>query len=393
MVSLLIIESFVRIYFAVKVGPSVLLYGSSYTGEIEDLNRPEPKPSEMQEWRGIQHIRMHEETEESAWHTDDYTDGYMRYRPNQIRVDYDPVTKEKFEVAINSHGFRGADYREEKPPGVIRVVTLGSSSTFGYFDRDHETYPVLLEAILNQRCEATYEVINLGIPHSRAKHIFAILTHEGLTLDPDVVTFYEGVNDALASASPQKLKQWQARLEPLRSRLVLVAFLDKILDLRGVTFDQATFEMRTQNMIKRFLGFMQGIKYWTDKSNVHLIIAGQQAKSTRIASQYIRGTTYREEVQLIEKRALEEPVLSKLEISFLAHARLNEQLREWTRKNGVDYVDTIAALDSRRDVLMSWVHLNAEGNRLIAEALAPSILENSCEGASEKRATGALPPS
>ena len=382
-VSLLIIESVVRIYFAIKVGPSVLLYGSSYSREIRDFDAPEAEPSRTQEWRGTRHFRIHEETEKSAWHTDAYTDGYMKYRPNQTRVDFDPITQEKFDVSINSHGFRGEDYREEKPPGVIRVLTLGSSSTFGYFDRDDETYPVLLEALLNQRCDAEYEVINLGIPHSRAKHILAILTHEGLKLDPDVVTFYEGVNDSLASASPRDLERWQTRIEPLRSRLILVAFLDKILDLRGMTFDQETFDTRTENMIERFLKFMGGIKYWAHEKGIHFIIAGQQAKSTRIASEFIRGTSYQDEVAIIQQRALEEPVLSKLEVSFLAHARLNDRLREWSRENDVTYVDTIAALDARRDVLMSWVHLNAEGNRMIADALVESILDATCGVRSE----------
>jgi hypothetical protein len=62
----------------------------------------------------------------------------------------------------------------------------------------------------------------------------------------------------------------------------------------------------------------------------------------------------------------------------IAHARLNERLREWTLENDLTYVDTIAALDARRDVLMSWVHLNAEGNRLVAEALVDSILAATC---------------
>jgi len=379
-VAVAIIESTLRIYFAVKVGPSVLLYGSSHSRDIRAFDAPQAEPSRTQEWRGTTHFRMHEATENSAWHTDTYTDGYMKYRPNQVRVDYDPVTQERFEVAINSHGFRGEDYREEKLPGVIRVVTLGSSSTFGYFDRDHETYPVQLEDLLNERCTSTYEVINLGIPHSRAKHILAILTHEGLKLDPDVVTFYEGVNDALASASPKKPGRLKASLEPLRTRLLLVAFMDKVLDLRGVSFNQATFERRTENMIGRFLEFMNAIRYWTRQEGIHLIIAAQQSKSATIASEFIRGTTYRDEVEIIRQRSLEVPVLSKLEISFLAHARLNDRLRDWTLENDLTYVDTVAALDARRDVLMSWVHLNAEGNRLIANALVEPILASTCKG-------------
>jgi hypothetical protein len=49
-------------------------------------------------------------------------------------------------------------------------------------------------------------------------------------------------------------------------------------------------------------------------------------------------------------------------------------LEEWCETNAVPYVDAIAALDERRDCLVSWVHLNPEGNGIVAEALSQEIL-------------------
>ena len=50
----------------------------------------------------------------------------------------------------------------------------------------------------------------------------------------------------------------------------------------------------------------------------------------------------------------------------------------WADRNAVPFVDIIAALDRRRDVLVSWVHLNADGNRLVADALANEIAAHAC---------------
>ena len=123
--------------------------------------------------------------------------GYTKYFPREVRIDHDPETGDTFRVAINGHGFRGPEFRQTKPAGVIRVVTLGASSTFGYYNRDNETYPHFLELEFNARCggQRTFEVINLGILHTKAKQNVALFRREAVPLSPDVVTFYEGIND------------------------------------------------------------------------------------------------------------------------------------------------------------------------------------------------------
>jgi hypothetical protein len=49
-------------------------------------------------------------------------------------------------------------------------------------------------------------------------------------------------------------------------------------------------------------------------------------------------------------------------------------LEDWCGANHVPFVDVIAAMDERRDCLVSWVHLDAQGNRIVAGALAREIL-------------------
>src|SRR4051794_34635657 len=58
-----------------------------------------------------------------------------------------------------------------------------------------------LNAELPIRCKdiKAFEVINLGIPHMTTWKIYSILMEEALPLHPDVVTFYEGVNNAASN--------------------------------------------------------------------------------------------------------------------------------------------------------------------------------------------------
>ena len=90
--------------------------------------------------------------------------GYSKYFPREVKYHEDVDTGEMFVVGINQQGFRGKDFDIKKQPGVVRVVTLGASSTFGFYNRDHETYPHQLAEILNERCTSRRFEVSLIPP-------------------------------------------------------------------------------------------------------------------------------------------------------------------------------------------------------------------------------------
>jgi hypothetical protein len=132
-----VVESVTRIYFAIQVGPSVLLYG---TGFSTDQERFDPKGTRERKADKESTVAYHE----------NLTGNYSKYYPNQKRTDRDEFGN-VIHVNINSRGFRGRDFKLEKEPGVVRIVTLGASSTFGFKDHDDQTYPYYLQEMLNER--------------------------------------------------------------------------------------------------------------------------------------------------------------------------------------------------------------------------------------------------
>ena len=139
---------------------------------------------------------------------------------------------------INNHGFRGADFTSEKPPGVFRVVCMGGSSTFGYTDRDEETYPCLLQKQFDAHPAALpVEVINSGIPHFNTGHLAAALESEVLSWSPDLITLYEDYNDA---TYPLAENRWQVATRKLDEYSAAFACLRKILNatMGDVVFHQ-----------------------------------------------------------------------------------------------------------------------------------------------------------
>ncbi|HYC00188.1 MAG TPA: SGNH/GDSL hydrolase family protein [Candidatus Limnocylindrales bacterium] len=382
------IELALRAYFAILLGPSLFWYGTSF----HRMNVREPAEHSplvrslyQRRLRGIDdehhNVRQHEFVAGS----------YTKYFPNEKRFTYDADTGEVYPVTINSRGLRGAEPAVPKAPGTLRVVTLGASSTFGYHDPDDGTYPAILERILNERCThgQRFEVINLGIPHLTSDQIVSLFTAEGLPLRPDVVTFYEGINDSSETgqaASPvgDKPKKPLKALEHwARDRLVLVFLVDELLSLRKQRFDAAQVEAAAQGTPERFVANLARLHEECARRGILFVYAKQQARSLLIPREQIRGVTYAAELERVREKLAREGRVSRTEMNFLVHERVVSAGERWAREAGVPIVDVIAALDQDRDVLVSWVHLNPRGNSMVADAYSRVILEHTCPSGTE----------
>jgi len=94
-------------------------------------------------------------------------------------------------VTINSLGFRGPEISTKKRPGVVRIVTLGGSSTFGTQVSDDEAWPRQLE----RRLGRDFEVVNLGVPGYGTVENLIQTAFVLSDLNPDIAIYYEGWND------------------------------------------------------------------------------------------------------------------------------------------------------------------------------------------------------
>lgn len=353
-VCLALLEIGTRLIFAFRVGPSILSYG--FTDQVlHDEN-----------------VQRHE----------NIAAGYSKYFPNQVRYDTDADTGERFVVQINRHGFRGEDFEIEKRPGVVRVVTLGASSTFGYHDREDETYPYYLEQRLRDRCAGIdVEVINLGIPHMTAEQILALFVAEALPMDPDIVTFYEGINDASATnpggaAPPEALSLYKRLSRYVRQRSLLLKFVHGTM--QESRFSEAQIRAHEEKQRAAFVTNLTRILDESRKRGIRFVVSTQQAKSGLVPDPEISAVPYAEEIDRIRAKLAGDGWLSAMEMFLLTHSGLMADLRDWASRNGVPLADGIAALDRDRDQLTSWVHLKPKGNELLADALADAILTQGC---------------
>ena len=103
-------------------------------------------------------------------------------------------------IRINNLGFRGRDYALRKLPNTMRIIALGGSTTFGFGLQDEETWPTILEGMLNHSSpNGFYEVMNTGITGLTSIGILELVRRRRLLdLDPDLIIFYSGFNNLIA---------------------------------------------------------------------------------------------------------------------------------------------------------------------------------------------------
>ena len=371
----LFVEVLVRTYFATQVGPRVMFYGTRFS-------RYQAKFDPKGVFQGK--LRRHLEQTSTVASHENVTGNYSKYYPHQILFDKDEFGNMVL-VTINSRGFRGKDFELTKKPGVIRVVTLGASSTFGFRNRDVETYPFYMEEMLNEalpninaqqdrfcgKAIRAFEVINLGIPHLRTEQIYSLFINEALDLEPDFVTFYEGINDAawLPDTSMEGTKQAIKALplankvfRELRYRLLSVALVGTMISKENRDLDIQSFR---HGKSEQFIANLQRIYEASRRNNIQLIVASQQATSREGRGQEredIHGVTYEREQAMLREKVSATGSLKKIEVFFLVHDELMKAERQWATANNIPYADVIGSMDSNRQYLVSWVHLNPAGN-------------------------------
>lgn len=92
-------------------------------------------------------------------------------------------------ITTNKDGFRATGITVKKPAGVLRILCLGDSVTFGDVPRrDNETYPYFLQWCLNWSYPGrTIQVINAGCLGHTSVQGLEMLKRKGLSYEPDIL--------------------------------------------------------------------------------------------------------------------------------------------------------------------------------------------------------------
>jgi len=95
----------------------------------------------------------------------------------------------------NSKGLRDYEHNYEKKNNTFRILVLGDSMTFGEGVEVNESYPKILEKLLNNNTQGKkFEVINAALPAQNTDQELIYFMEEGYKYNPDLIIlgFYIG---------------------------------------------------------------------------------------------------------------------------------------------------------------------------------------------------------
>ena len=303
-------------------------------------------------------------------------------------------------AGLNRWGYRGP-VAAAKKPGELRAVMLGGSTVFGYGVQWDQSIPANLERTLN--ASRPFSVVNLGFNNEGA-YSFLPTLRDFEYLDYDLVVLYEGYNDMPGDEGPNTsvFRRNSAVFRLTGYFPILPLYLDeKAMLLRyggdlGAAYaadrGEAPKTVFRPNIAARTSATaLDTVARVTNSLGAQLgrlskVEAPAYARVSRIGCSF-PWVNYCESVHAAVRYALAEGkrvlVVGQPRMSgtvTAAHAKQQKMLgsmiaSEFGSEPRARYVDLGDAVDLADPTFtFDAMHLNGDGNRKVAEVLAPHVL-------------------
>jgi lysophospholipase L1-like esterase len=262
----------------------------------------------------------------------------------------------RFDVQINSLGYRGAEPIADRDNEALRIVFVGDSLVFGDFVADDETWPAQLQAALV--CPRPVVVYNAGIPGTTLTESIPMAAR-ARALHPDViVSEFTLANDLEDLTGPPLWSRMEARRNA------------------GPAVDMVVRALHHSALWNTVRQAMSSAVAGSRRNNLHA--DGERlAQAQRTYEQLLSGW-----VAQLEKANL--PLVFALFPGYAMLAERDRSLQEWAigaaERAGLRPVDLWPALyrDGRAPAELYFVprdqHPSAKGYAIAARAVAEAIV-------------------
>lgn len=312
--------------------------------------------------------------------------GYFKFTPNKTLKQYGMFQKPT-PIRINSLGFRGDDFSPQKEANTFRVICMGESSTFGFFDRDQFTYPAILQELLRDPARGLSkhgEVINAGIPHIDSDNLIAMLREELIKYDPDLITIYAAYNDSVHILDMTLL---QSTMRWLHEHVAIYVAMKRLISLLGGPELHSKYAQYAQMSNRGYVEKQVALHIRKYEKNIRDIVSLAYDRGVRVL--FIRQPAkfldkrdlasseakwaYEDDVSAVKGRLDNGEFLSSNEVTLVIHSELLQTLDQVAKELSVPVVDNVSIMNQHPEYFASYVHLTEDGNKALASALVETI--------------------
>ena len=292
-------------------------------------------------------------------------------------------------VTTNSLGFRSPEIPSRKGPGVLRVLCLGDSQTFGNGVAQDGTFAARLQARMAAREGAPQiEVINTGVQGWDPVQEVDLLERVTPLLQPDVVILAMNLNDMGDAVRTHK-----EQLIDTRTGEFVRDGIKRWTPYRLIYFLKRS---RLVTLVYWRLGILQG---GGEANPLNAVLEGDTPPSYEEGWRIIEGVLRRARDMASERgfRLIVFPIPVGQELrGDYPREQYRSRVLALAGKVGAESFDPTPALKARaggfeRYFIMWDGHISAEAHEAIADMLADLIAHPASRGPVGKAAAGPLP--
>jgi hypothetical protein len=295
---------------------------------------------------------------------------------------------------LNSAGFRSSEASLTPKPGCVRVMTLGSSETFGAGTEGvGYDYPAQLQDSLAKH--GCFQVINGAILGMSMPSMITMWNAYGSRFAPDIVVILPNQMVYLGDPPPSFPKprpdpapSWKSALYPrLADRFKEVANYPAFIQ-----------RQRDDNFIAEETAGRPATWYYPEppkdrlaqyRRDLDSLITAVQARGAQVVltpcpMKFGDKLETRADSALMTAWRLYMP-RAKPEVALPFMLMANDVLRDVGRERGVPVVDLAAALNGRGELFYDFSHFTRSGASLIAAKLADTVVSVSARSAPGQR--------
>lgn len=311
------------------------------------------------------------------------------------RVNYEIPGKQRPELSrFDARGFRTVDPIGPKPPGELRIVALGGSTTEDLWNASGRHWPWILEQRLSERDSGAVRVLNGGMSAYATPHTLIRTALDVTELEADVLLVMHNINDLTAAyhaiAAGVALDGHYTAKYLLRSYTGLRGESDVVWSrlARFVAGRLAQPDRAPPTLAENDTVLGEGVRIF--QRNLRSIVAVARAHGIEpvlLTMPFSRSPEHFAIMQSGQVRIGSVGVgqLPERERMFRDLARYNQATRELGASSGVRVVDMAEAGPWDDSLFVDTVHLSDEGSEVfatrLAERLDPASLRRSSAGA------------
>ena len=270
----------------------------------------------------------------------------------------------KFDISINSIGFRGPELSSERSANTLRVWCVGGSTTFDiYAPTNEDTWPYRLQVALQEALpDRQVEVINAGIPGEVLSGSREDFERFYSSIKPEYLVVYHGPNDLRFAAAAQEMPIYEPSSLLMFASFRLLSRWVPIQTVRTEWLNHTIDSPHWDRIERDILGFIDSTK----RKGVEVVMSTHAHR----ASDDAVGFTARVEVG-------ESTTLLKMspEGVIRSFSRYNEMVVEIAEEQGTHLADVRSAVPADGEYFGDHTHFTPKGSELAAQEIAAVIIE------------------